>query len=246
MTTTDFGFRKVPSEDKARHVAAVFDSVATRYDVMNDLMSLGLHRLWKRYTIEVSGVRPGQVVLDLAGGTGDLAAQLASRVGETGTVFVADINRSMLEVGRERLEDRGLVGNLRYVQADAEGLPFEDDRFDCVTMAFGLRNVTHKERALESIWRVLKPGGRLLVLEFSHLTLPALRPLYDFYSFRALPLLGRLVAGDPDSYRYLAESIRVHPDQKTLKAMMEAAGFVQCDYVNLTAGVVALHRGWKP
>lgn len=246
MSSTHFGFEQVPVEEKARRVAAVFDSVANRYDLMNDLMSLGLHRLWKRYAAGVSGVREGQAVLDLAGGTGDLAALLARRVGPTGTVVVADINRSMLEVGRERLDDLGMVGALRYAQADAERLPFADNAFDCVTMAFGLRNVTQKERALESILRVLKPGGRLLVLEFSRVTVPALRPLYDLYSFRALPLVGRLVVGDPDSYRYLAESIRMHPDQETLRQMMEDAGFVQCDYVNLTAGVVALHRGWKP
>jgi demethylmenaquinone methyltransferase/2-methoxy-6-polyprenyl-1,4-benzoquinol methylase len=246
MPTTHFGFEQVPVEEKARRVGEVFDSVATRYDLMNDLMSFGLHRLWKRYAIGVSGVRAGQTVLDLAGGTGDLAVLLAGRVGEQGTVVVADINRSMLEVGRERLDDRGLVGSLRYAQADAERLPFANDTFDCVTMAFGLRNVTHKERALESILRVLRPGGRLLVLEFSQVTAPVLRSLYDLYSFRALPLLGRLVTGDEDSYRYLAESIRMHPDQEGLRAMMEAAGFVQCDYLNLTAGVVALHRGWKP
>jgi demethylmenaquinone methyltransferase/2-methoxy-6-polyprenyl-1,4-benzoquinol methylase len=246
MSSTDFGFSQVPEEDKARRVAEVFDSVATRYDLMNDLMSLGLHRLWKRYAIGVSGVRAGHRVLDLAGGTGDLAALIAPRVGEAGLVVVADINRAMLEVGRERLDDRGLVGSLRYAQLDAEQLPFADNSFDCVTMAFGLRNVTRKERALESILRTLRPGGRLLVLEFSQVTVAALRPLYDLYSFRALPLIGRLVAGDAGSYRYLAESIRMHPDQETLKAMMQAAGFVQCDYVNLTAGVVALHRGVKP
>ena len=246
MSSTHFGFEDVPVEEKARRVAAVFDSVASRYDLMNDLMSLGLHRLWKRYAIGVSGVRAGQSVLDLAGGTGDLAALMARRVGEAGLIVVADINRAMLEVGRERLDDRGLVGSLRYAQADAERLPFADNSFDCVTMAFGLRNVTHKERALESILRVLRPGGRLLVLEFSQVSVPALRPLYDLYSFRVLPLLGRLVARDAESYRYLAESIRMHPDQEGLKGMMEAAGFVQCDYVNLTAGVVALHRGWKP
>ena len=246
MATTHFGFDQVPVDEKARRVAEVFDSVATRYDLMNDLMSLGLHRLWKRYAVETSGVRPGQSVLDLAGGTGDLAVLLARRVGEAGSVVVADINRAMLEVGRERIEDRGLVGNLRYAQADAERLPFADNSFDCVTMAFGLRNVTHKEQALASILRVLRPGGKLLVLEFSHVTVGALKPFYDLYSFKGLPFLGRLVTGDAESYRYLAESIRVHPDQETLKGMMEAAGFVQCDYLNLTAGVVALHRGWKP
>jgi demethylmenaquinone methyltransferase/2-methoxy-6-polyprenyl-1,4-benzoquinol methylase len=246
MEKTHFGFQEVPTADKAQRVAEVFDSVARRYDLMNDLMSLGVHRLWKRYAVGVSGVRAGDAVLDLAGGTGDLAALIAPRVGPTGSVLVADINLSMLQVGRERLEDRGQVGNVRYAQADAERLPFRDASFDGVTMAFGLRNVTHKDRALASILRVLKPGGRLLVLEFSQVTVPALRSLYDLYSFRGLPLLGRLVTGDEASYRYLAESIRMHPDQETLKGMMEEAGFAHCDYINLTAGVVALHRGWKP
>jgi demethylmenaquinone methyltransferase/2-methoxy-6-polyprenyl-1,4-benzoquinol methylase len=245
MGTTHFGFEQVPTEEKARRVARVFDSVADRYDLMNDLMSLGVHRLWKRYAVQVSGVRAGQAVLDLAGGTGDLAGLLAPRVGTDGSIVVADINRSMLAVGRRRLEDRGVAGTVRYAQADAERLPFRDGTFDCVTMAFGLRNVTHKDNALASILRVLRPGGRLLVLEFSHVTVPALRRLYDLYSFKGLPVLGRLVAGDEESYRYLAESIRMHPDQETLKGMMEAAGFVHCDYINLTAGVVALHRGWK-
>ena len=200
--TTHFGYEQVPEAEKARRVEGVFSSVADRYDLMNDLMSLGLHRLWKRYAIGVSGVRAGQSVLDLAGGTGDLAALIARRVGEAGLIVVADINRAMLEVGRERLDDRGLVGSLRYAQADAERLPFADNRFDCVTMAFGLRNVTHKERALESILRVLRPGGRLLVLEFSQVSVPALRPLYDLYSFRVLPLLGRLVARDAENWLF--------------------------------------------
>ncbi len=242
---THFGFEQVPLEEKARRVARVFDSVARRYDLMNDLMSLGVHRLWKRFAVEVGALRAGQRVLDLAGGTGDLASWLAPRVGQQGQVVLADINASMLGVGRERLADQAIVGNVAFAQADAERLPFRDDYFDCITMAFGLRNVTDKARALTSMFRVLKPGGRLLVLEFSHVTVPALRPLYDFYSFKALPLMGRLVAGDRESYRYLAESIRMHPDQETLKGMMEAAGFERCDYLNLTAGVVALHRGWK-
>ena len=246
MSTTDFGFEKVPEEDKVRRVAQVFDSVATRYDLMNDLMSFGLHRLWKRFAVDVSGVHEGERVLDLAGGTGDVAALLVGRVGGAGSVVVADINRSMLGVGRERLDGRGLVGNVTYAQANAERLPFAGASFDCVTMAFGLRNVTHKEAALAETLRVLRSGGRLLVLEFSHVTVAALRPLYDLYSLHGLPLMGRLVAGDADSYRYLAESIRMHPDQETLNGMMEAAGFVHCDYLNHTGGIVAVHRGWKP
>lgn len=243
--TTDFGYQEVPVEDKARRVAGVFDSVASRYDLMNDLMSFGVHRLWKRFTIEQSGVRRGQRVLDIAGGTGDLAAKFSQLVGSTGAVVLADINASMLEVGRRRLVDRGVVGNVEYVQANAEGLPFPDNHFDCITIAFGLRNVTHKERALASMYRVLKPGGRALILEFSKPVAPGLSPLYDAYSFQILPRLGRLVADDPDSYRYLAESIRMHPDQETLKGMMSEAGFDRCDYFNLTGGVVALHRGFK-
>ena len=246
MSTTDFGFEKVPEEDKVRRVAQVFDSVATRYDLMNDLMSFGLHRLWKRFAVDVSGVHEGERILDLAGGTGDVAALLAGRVGRKGSVVVADTNPSMLGVGRERLDGRGLVGNVTYAQANAERLPFAEGSFDCVTMAFGLRNVTHKEAALAETLRVLRPGGRLLVLEFSHVTVSALRPLYDLYSLHGLPLMGRLVAGDADSYRYLAESIRMHPDQETLKGMMETAGFVHCDYLNHTGGIVAVHRGWKP
>lgn len=245
MKTTHFGFEKVPTGDKARRVGQVFDSVAHRYDLMNDLMSLGVHRLWKRFTVELSAVREGQRVLDMAGGTGDLAGQLARRVGDSGEVVVGDINAAMLGFGRERMVDRGVVGNVRYVQADAERLPFPDGHFDCVTIAFGLRNVTHKDLALADMARVLRPGGRLLVLEFSRVTAPVLRSLYDIYSFKILPLMGKLVAGDADSYRYLAESIRMHPDQETLREMMQAAGFERCEYFNLTAGVVALHRGWK-
>ena len=245
MKSTHFGYQRVKSEDKASKVAEVFDSVAGKYDLMNDLMSFGIHRIWKRFTVEISAVRPGQRVLDLAGGTGDLVVQLVRRVGDGGQVVLADINGSMLAVGRERLVNRGIVSNVRYAQTDAEFLPFSDNCFDCVTIAFGLRNVTHKEQALAEMWRVIKPGGKALVLEFSHLTVAGLQPLYDFYSFRALPLMGKLVAGDADSYRYLAESIRMHPGQKALKSMMEAAGFERCDYFNLTAGVAALHRGWK-
>ncbi|GIX30433.1 MAG: ubiquinone/menaquinone biosynthesis C-methyltransferase UbiE [Porticoccaceae bacterium] len=243
---TLFGFEEVPAREKARRVAGVFHSVAARYDLMNDLMSGGVHRLWKQFAVEQAAVRPGQRVLDLAAGTGDLAARLAPRVGPQGLVVLADINESMLRIGRDRLLDRGLAQNLRFVLADAEALPFASDTFDCVTIGFGLRNVTHKERALQSILRVLKPGGRLVVLEFSHPTSPALKRLYDLYSFAVLPRLGRWVAGDEASYRYLAESIRVHPDQEALKALMEEAGFVEVHYDNLTGGVVALHRGFKP
>jgi demethylmenaquinone methyltransferase / 2-methoxy-6-polyprenyl-1,4-benzoquinol methylase len=243
--TTHFGYQQVPIEEKAERVAGVFGSVAARYDLMNDVMSFGIHRLWKRFTIDVSGVRAGERVLDLAGGTGDLAAKLVDRVGMEGQVVLADINAAMLREGRERLVDRGLVTNIEYLQADAERLPFPDDYFDCVTMAFGLRNVTHKERALAAIYRVLKPGGRALILEFSKPSLPGLQPLYDLYSFKVLPLMGKLIARDADSYRYLAESIRMHPDQETLKGMMQGAGFERCDYHNLSGGIVALHKGYK-
>ncbi len=243
--TTHFGFQQVDEATKAGKVAGVFDSVATKYDVMNDVMSLGAHRLWKRFTLEISNVRDGQRVLDLAGGTGDLAAKFAPRVGAQGQVVVADINAAMLARGRERLVNEGLIGNVEYVQADAETLPFPDAYFDCITMAFGLRNVTHKDRALASMYRVLKPGGQLLVLEFSRLNIPALQPLYDLYSFRLLPLMGKLIAQDADSYRYLAESIRMHPDQGELKQMMQDAGFERCEYFNLSGGIVALHRGYK-
>jgi len=239
---THFGYQQVPEADKARRVADVFDSVAARYDLMNDLMSGGLHRLWKRSAIERSGVRPGERVLDLAGGTGDLARRFARRVGPTGEVVLADINHAMLGRGRDRLIDAGLV--LPLVQCDAESLPFADASFDCVSIGFGLRNVTRKARALGEMRRVLRAGGRLLVLEFSRVWGP-LRPIYDAYSFSVLPRLGKLVAGDADSYRYLAESIRVHPDQGELKEMMQAAGLERVDYLNLTGGVVALHRGFR-
>jgi demethylmenaquinone methyltransferase/2-methoxy-6-polyprenyl-1,4-benzoquinol methylase len=240
--TTDFGYEEVPEEEKARRVAGVFDSVARRYDLMNDLMSMGMHRLWKRFTVEQSLVRPGDRILDVAGGTGDLARLFARRVGETGEVVLTDINRSMLATGRDHLIDQGVV--LPAAQCDAERLPFRDDTFDCVSVAFGLRNMTHKERALAEMLRVLRPGGRLLVLEFSRVWKP-LAPLYDAYSFQVLPRLGRAVAGDADSYRYLAESIRLHPDQKTLKHMIERVGFDHVDYFNLSAGIIALHRGVK-
>jgi len=243
--TTHFGFTDVAYEEKVRKVAGVFHSVADKYDVMNDLMSFGVHRIWKRYTIELSGVRSGQHVLDLAGGTGDLTARFSRMVGPKGRVVLADINESMLKVGRERLVDRGIAGNVEYVQANAESLPFPDNEFDCITIAFGLRNVTDKDAALRSMYRVLKPGGQLMVLEFSKPVLKPLNPIYDMYSFKLLPLIGKLVTNDSESYRYLAESIRKHPDQDTLKAMMEAAGFERCDYHNLSAGIVALHRGYK-
>ena len=240
--TTDFGFQEVPEEEKAKRVGGVFDSVATSYDVMNDLMSLGLHRWWKRFTVDASGVRPGNSVLDVAGGTGDLAREFAKRVGASGAVVLTDINASMLGVGRDRLLDEGVV--VPAALCDAERLPFRSDQFDCVTVAFGLRNMTHKDAALAEMRRVLRPGGRLLVLEFSRVWKP-LAPLYDAYSFQVLPRLGKAIAGDAESYRYLAESIRVHPDQETLKAMMYDAGFDRVDYHNLAAGIVALHKGVK-
>jgi demethylmenaquinone methyltransferase/2-methoxy-6-polyprenyl-1,4-benzoquinol methylase len=242
---THFGYREVKSDDKASLVANVFHSVADRYDVMNDLMSAGIHRLWKRFTIELSAVRPGHRVLDIAGGTGDLAAKFSELVGPEGEVVLADINESMLQVGRDKLIDQGIHSNVSYVQANAETLPFPDNHFNCITIAFGLRNVTDKDKALASMFRVLKPGGRLLVLEFSKPGNELLSRAYDTYSFKVLPVLGRMVAGDSDSYQYLAESIRMHPDQETLKDMMENAGFVSCDYHNMTGGIVAVHRGIK-
>ncbi len=242
---THFGYQTVDKHEKKALVGAVFDSVAERYDVMNDLMSLGIHRLWKRITINQTGVRAGHSVLDLAGGTGDLAMKLSERAGDTGRVVLADINESMVSVGRDRMIDRGIVNNLHYTLADAEQLPFKQGSFDCITMAFGLRNVTDKQRALESMFSVLRPGGRLLVLEFSKPVLPLLSKAYDTYSFTALPALGKLVAGDSESYRYLAESIRKHPDQQTLMEMMQQTGFERCDYQNMTGGVVALHKGFK-
>jgi demethylmenaquinone methyltransferase/2-methoxy-6-polyprenyl-1,4-benzoquinol methylase len=243
--TTDFGFKRVKRGDKEQLVRGVFDSVASRYDMMNDLMSAGIHRLWKRFTIELSAVRPGQTVLDIAGGTGDLAARFSRIVGAEGKVILADINASMLAVGRDRLVDEGVVGNVHTVQCDAQALAFPDNSIDCITIAFGLRNVTDKEKALRSMERVLKPGGRLLVLEFSKPTNPVLEQVYDTYSFRVLPLMGKWVANDAESYRYLAESIRKHPDQDTLLGMMEDAGFVNCQYHNMTGGIVAVHRGIK-
>ena len=242
--TTHFGFQQVPVGEKAKKVAEVFHSVAGKYDLMNDLMSFGIHRLWKLFARELTGVRAGQRVLDIAGGTGDIAKLLAERVGDQGEVVLADINGSMLAEGRRRLVDRGLTGNIRYCQADAQYLPFPDNYFDCITIGFGLRNVTHKETALESMFRVLKPGGSALVLEFSKPS-SALKPIYDLYSFKLLPVMGQIVAQDAESYRYLAESIRMHPDQETLKGMMERAGFERVQYYNLTGGIVAVHRGFK-
>ncbi|NOY62887.1 MAG: bifunctional demethylmenaquinone methyltransferase/2-methoxy-6-polyprenyl-1,4-benzoquinol methylase UbiE [Gammaproteobacteria bacterium] len=243
--TTHFGYQQVAIDEKVNRVRSVFDSVADQYDVMNDLMSLGVHRLWKRFTIGTSGVRAGQRVLDLAAGTGDLTRQLSKKVGDRGQVVSSDINGSMLNNGRERLLDQGFAGNIDYVQANAECLPFADNYFDCVTMAFGLRNVTDKDRALASITRVLKPGGALIVLEFSKVVIAPLKPLYELYSFKVLPLMGQLVANDAESYRYLAESIRMHPDQEALKTMMEKAGLERCSYTNMSAGAVALHKGYK-
>lgn len=242
MKTTDFGYQQVPQDEKSRRVAGVFDSVASRYDLMNDLMSAGLHRLWKRFAVAQSFVRPGARVLDVAGGTGDLARLFARRVGVHGEVILTDVNAAMLESGRDRLLDEGWV--IPAVRCDGERLPFAPDRFDCVSVAFGLRNMTRKEAALAEMRRVLRPGGRLLVLEFSRIWRP-LAPLYDAYSFQVLPRLGKLVANDADAYRYLAESVRVHPDQDELKRMMEQAGLEQVEYFNLSAGVVALHRGYK-
>ena len=240
--TTHFGYQSVAESEKAERVAGVFSSVASRYDIMNDLMSLGMHRLWKAFTIQLADVRAGDKVLDVAGGTADLSLAFARRVGPNGQVWLSDINGAMLSQGRDRLIDRGLT--LPVAQCDAEKLPFPDDHFDCVTVAFGLRNMTHKEIALAEMRRVLKAGGRLLVLEFSHVPKP-IAPLYDLYSFKVLPWLGKKVAGDADSYRYLAESIRVHPDQESLKSMMEQVGLDKVDYFNLSGGVVALHRGYK-
>lgn len=243
---THFGYKTVDREQKAGLVAGVFHSVAAKYDLMNDLMSVGIHRVWKRFTIELSGVRKGHQMLDIAGGTGDLAARFSRIVGPEGRVVLADINESMLRVGRDKLTDQGIVGNIEYTQANAEALPFPDNHFDCITIAFGLRNVTDKDAALRSMLRVLKPGGRLLVLEFSKPTSETLNKVYDGYSFNILPKIGKLVTKDEDSYRYLAESIRMHPDQETLKAMMEVAGFARCEYYNMTGGIVAVHKGLKP
>jgi len=242
--TTHFGYQSVAADEKAGLVKDVFDSVASRYDIMNDLMSGGLHRLWKRHTVNQAAARPGDVILDLAGGTGDLARAFAGKVGPDGHVVLADINAAMLRQGRTRLVDAGVAGNLSIAQVDAQNLPFADSTFNCITMAFGLRNVTDKDAALRSMFRTLRPGGKAMILEFSE-PAKALKPAYDLYSFKVLPLLGKLVARDSDSYQYLAESIRVHPDQETLKSMMEEAGFERCRYQNLAGGIVALHIGYR-
>jgi demethylmenaquinone methyltransferase/2-methoxy-6-polyprenyl-1,4-benzoquinol methylase len=242
--TTHFGYQSVAADEKAGLVKDVFDSVASRYDIMNDLMSGGLHRLWKRHTVDQAAVRPGDVILDLAGGTGDLARAFAKKVGPDGHVILADINAAMLRQGRTRLVDAGVAGNLSIAQVDAQNLPFADSTFNCITMAFGLRNVTDKDAALRSMFKTLRPGGKAMILEFSE-PAKAIKPAYDLYSFKVLPLLGKLVARDSDSYQYLAESIRVHPDQETLKSMMEEAGFERCRYQNLAAGIVALHIGYR-
>lgn len=241
---TDFGFERVAWNDKARRVRGVFDSVASKYDVMNDLMSAGAHRLWKRFTLACTNLRAGQRALDVAGGTGDLALGMLQQVGSSGLVVLTDINAQMLVRGRDRLIDAGHAGNARVVQADAQCLPFTPAQFDCVTIGFGLRNVTDKMAALRSMRTMLKPGGQLIVLEFSHLAVPALQPLYDAYSFKVLPWLGQLVAQDAASYRYLAESIRKHPDQETLLGMFREAGLANCSYQNLSGGIVAVHRGY--
>jgi demethylmenaquinone methyltransferase/2-methoxy-6-polyprenyl-1,4-benzoquinol methylase len=241
----DFGYQRVPYREKKARVRGVFDSVASRYDLMNDVMSFGLHRLWKRFTVEKTGLKPGQSALDVAAGSADLSIPMARQVGPTGRVIVTDINREMLAVGRDRLLDAGIAGNVACLLADAESLPFADRSFHCVTIGFGLRNVTDKAAALRSMFRVLKPGGRLLVLEFSRPVLGPLNRIYDAYSFSLLPRMGELLANDADSYRYLAESIRRHPDQATLKSMMEDAGFERCRYFNLSGGIVALHLGFR-
>jgi demethylmenaquinone methyltransferase/2-methoxy-6-polyprenyl-1,4-benzoquinol methylase len=242
---THFGFREVDAGEKAKLVKNVFDSVANKYDVMNDLMSMGIHRIWKRIALQLSHVRYGEKVLDLAGGTGDMTLLFQKRVGAAGQVVLSDINAAMLGRGRDRLLDQGVSGNVQYAQIDAEKLPFPDNQFDCICIAFGLRNVTHKEEALLSIFNALKPGGRAIILEFSEVQGSLLKKTYDLYSFKFLPLMGKLVANDAESYRYLAESIRMHPNQETLRQMMVAAGFERCEYFNLTHGVVAVHRGYK-
>lgn len=242
---THFGYKQVEVEKKEGLVADVFDSVASKYDLMNDVMSFGIHRIWKRIAIRHTGLKKGQRALDVAGGTGDLTIEMSKLVGPDGEVVISDINAAMLEQGRRRLIDKGIAGNVKFVEANAEDLPFEDNSFDCITIAFGLRNVTNQDRALASMHRVLKPGGRLLVLEFSKPVMPGLEKVYDFYSFNVMPLMGKIIARDEDSYRYLAESIRMHPDQATLKQMMQDAGFERCTYHNMTGGIVALHKGFK-
>ena len=243
--TTHFGYQQIPLHEKKHRVADVFHGVADRYDVMNDVMSGGLHRLWKQLAIAKSKARPGQIILDVASGTGDLAASLAEKVGPSGKVILTDINDSMLARGRARLLDRGIRKNVSFVQADAENLPFPKNHFDCITIAFGLRNVTDQNKALQSMYNILKPGGKLLVLEFSHVDIPGLKQLYDLYSFKMIPKLGEWIAGDRKSYEYLVESIRMHPNQATLKSMMQKVGFEDVEFMNLSGGIVALHEGFK-
>lgn len=245
MTNVDFGFKEVSPENKTQLVDQVFSSVSSRYDLMNDLMSLGIHRLWKRYAVHLSGIRTGQTVLDVAGGTGDLAALFHRRVGNNGLVLVTDINKNMLVAGRNRLIDRGMVQGLQYVQSNAEILPFKNNYFDCVCTGFGLRNFTNKITALQSMFDKTRYGGRIIILEFSKIALPLLKSIYDNYSFKFIPLLGKIIANDEASYRYLVESIRMHPGQEELKAMMELAGFSRVEFFNLSGGIVAVHRGWK-
>ena len=243
--TTHFGYRDVNADEKASMVKGVFDSVASNYDLMNDLMSFGIHRIWKRIAIDLAGVKRGQTILDLASGTGDLAAKYSTLVGPEGKVIMSDINAAMLEEGRQRMANEGHIGNIDYMQINAENIPLQDNSVDLVSIAFGLRNVTDKQKALNEMHRIIKPGGRVLVLEFSHTDIPPLKVAYDLFSFQVLPRLGKLIADDADSYRYLAESIRMHPDQETLRSMMEAAGLERCDFHNMTGGIVAVHRGFK-
>jgi len=242
---THFGYREVPVEEKVNLVGEVFRSVADKYDVMNDVMSLGLHRLWKKFALNEAGLRPGQTVLDVASGTGDLAKACAKLVGNTGKIIMTDINDAMLEIGRDHLADAGIIGNIECIQADAEQLPFANNTFDCITIAFGLRNVTDKSAALKSMQRTLKPGGKLLILEFSQPTIPLLSKVYDFYSFQVIPKMGEWIANDRESYQYLVESIRMHPNQESLKKMLIESGFEDVKYMNLSGGIVALHVGYK-
>ncbi len=243
--TTHFGYKTIPSSEKTDRVASVFHSVAKRYDLMNDLMSFGLHRLWKQMAVAKCAIRPKQTILDLAGGTGDMTRLMAKQLGKNGHIVLSDINHSMMSVGRDRLLNEGIVLSLHSVQANAESLPFSNNSFDCVMIAFGLRNVTYKDMTLAEITRILKPGGRVVILEFSHPQTPTLNKLYDAYSFSVLPFLGKLITQDEESYRYLAESIRMHPDQETLKTMMEQAGLERCEYQNIHQGIVAIHLGFK-
>ncbi len=245
MTKTHFGYQQVDTNEKAERVGEVFHSVANKYDIMNDLMSFGLHRLWKTFTVDICQIRPGHKILDVAGGTGDLAIKMAEKTGIKGQVILSDINSSMLKEGRDKIIDSGHFENIQLCQLNAENLPFPDNHFDCITIGFGLRNVTDKDAALRSFYRCLKPGGKAIILEFSHVTSEVLQTIYDSYSFRILPKLGKMVTDDEDSYQYLAESIRMHPNQETLKQMMQDAGFERCDYHNLNSGIVAVHKGYK-